>query len=195
MIVCPNPDCRAENEDGVLYCDQCGADLSQVEPEPGELQTPIDAQQEEEEPAGTVPPDATPPVGAVTIEPAPVPQVPVQPSVQAGTAKLRVLRGEKPGEEFSIIFEGLHVIGRADPEGKPVDMDLTDQEASLPAPSTSRQHAAIKFENGQYTIEDLGSTNGTYVNRGNRLQVGQPQVLNDGDEIIVGRIYLKFTLS
>jgi len=213
MIICPNPECGAENEDGVLYCDQCGFDLSQVEPQAEETEIPVVQPEETEvQPAeeevdiAAVPaveqeevaqPVVTPPPILETgvVEPQPVQEEPVQPAVEAGAAKLRVLRGEKPGEEFPIVFEGLHVIGRVDPEGKPVDIDLTDQEASLPSPSVSRQHAAIKFENRQYTIEDLGSTNGTYVNRGNRLQVGQPQELNDGDEVIVGRLYLKFTLA
>jgi pSer/pThr/pTyr-binding forkhead associated (FHA) protein len=36
-------------------------------------------------------------------------------------------------------------------------------------------------------IEDLGSTNGTFVNRGRRLAPGDRQPLKDGDEIIVGK--------
>ncbi len=183
MIICPNPDCKAQNEDGVLYCNQCGADLSQVAAQAEAAQLPEIAQ-----PVVTPPP--TLPAGIV--EPAQVQPEPVPTAAQGRTAKLRVLRGGKPGEEFPILFEGLHVIGRMDPEGKPVEIDLTDQEASLPSSSVSRQHAAIKFENGQYTIEDIGSANGTYVNRGNRLQIGVPQALNGGDEIIVGRVYLKF---
>ena len=188
MIICPNPDCKAENEDGVLYCDQCGAELSQAEPqsqpsEPPTVQPQERVPQPAAQPAGTPQTIVTPPPATATgiVEPAPVRPTPVQPVALESKAKLRVLRGGKPGEEFPILFEGLHVIGRMDPEGKPVDIDLTDQEASLPSPSVSRQHAAIKFENGQYTIEDIGSANGTYVNRGNRLQIGVPQALNDGD--------------
>ena len=49
MIICPNPDCRAKNEDGVLYCDQCGADLSEVEPQVQEIpEAPAVPQTEEE---------------------------------------------------------------------------------------------------------------------------------------------------
>ncbi len=34
----------------------------------------------------------------------------------------------------------------------------------LPSKSVSRKHARIFFRNDEYYIEDLGSTNGTYVN-------------------------------
>ena len=48
----------------------------------------------------------------------------------------------------------------------------------------SRQHARItRDQHGQYVIEDLGSTNGTFVN-GARLSA--PQVLHPGDTIEVG---------
>ena len=56
----------------------------------------------------------------------------------------------------------------------------------------SRRHARIKFIDGKYLIEDLGSTNGTYVNRGRRLLPGNPHILNDGDEVIVGKTFMRF---
>jgi len=46
-----------------------------------------------------------------------------------------------------------------------------------------------------YSIEDLGSTNGTYVNRGRRLLPGNAQPLNDGDEVIVGKTFLRFHIT
>ncbi len=44
----------------------------------------------------------------------------------------------------------------------------------------SRQHAAIKTSGGTVYVEDLGSTNGTFLN-GTKLNNGTPQQLNDGD--------------
>ena len=44
-------------------------------------------------------------------------------------------------------------------------------------------------------IEDLGSTNGTFVNRGRRLLPGSPQTLDEGDEIIVGKTFLRFHIN
>jgi len=59
----------------------------------------------------------------------------------------------------------------------------------------SRKHARIVRRNGAYFIEDLGSTNGTFVNRGRRLLPGTPQVLSEGDEIIVGKTFLRFQIN
>lgn len=191
MLICPK--CGYENDDGTPYCDDCGADLSEIEPQPQAGEEVIQPEEQESEPAAE--PAVTPAEETGMVEEEPEEKEPVQPEVQGGKAQLTVLRGENPGEEFPIVFEGLHVIGRKDPEGKPVDIDLTDQGASLPEPTVSRQHAAIKFENGKYTVEDLDSTNGTSINREPFLQVGQPQELNDGDTIILGRVHLKFTLT
>ncbi len=49
-------------------------------------------------------------------------------------------------------------------------------------PSISRQHARVIYENGQCTLLDLDSSNGSYIN-GNRIR---SQVLVDGDRIRVG---------
>jgi len=38
----------------------------------------------------------------------------------------------------------------------------------------------------------LGSTNGTFINRGRRLIPGIAQSIKDGDEIIVGKTFLRF---
>jgi pSer/pThr/pTyr-binding forkhead associated (FHA) protein len=107
-------------------------------------------------------------------------------------AKLIIQRGGKVGKEFPI--NGTEaMIGRWDADGgifPDVDLDQDDPEAKV-----SRRHARIQFSNNQYLIEDLGSTNGTFVNRGPRLAPGAKQPLKNGDEIIVGKTFLKFVLS
>jgi pSer/pThr/pTyr-binding forkhead associated (FHA) protein len=55
----------------------------------------------------------------------------------------------------------------------------------------SRQHARIFAEGTQILIEDLGSTNATYVNQ-KRLDQGQPHPLNDGDTLWLGHMEFKF---
>ncbi len=47
----------------------------------------------------------------------------------------------------------------------------------------SRKHARLNFQGGKYVIEDLGSTNGTFVN-GQRL--AGPVVLKSGDVVSLG---------
>ena len=50
-------------------------------------------------------------------------------------------------------------------------------------PEVSRRHTQISFQEGRYIIEDLGSTNGTFVN-GRRLNAPTP--LHNGDVIEMG---------
>jgi hypothetical protein len=113
-------------------------------------------------------------------------------SRQSLNAKLIIQRGGKVGKEFPINGSEA-LIGRWDADGgifPDVDLDQDDPEAKV-----SRRHARIQFLNDQYFVEDLGSTNGTFVNRGPRLAPGAKQPLKNGDEIIVGKTFLKFVLS
>lgn len=54
----------------------------------------------------------------------------------------------------------------------------------------SRQHARIVW-NGAYWIEDMNSTNGTFVN-GARIWPGQPTMLQPGDVITLGYTQMRF---
>jgi len=55
-----------------------------------------------------------------------------------------------------------------------------DNDLVLPATAIATNHARIFLEHGQYLLEDLGSSLGTYVDR-KRLQARQPHVLRSGD--------------
>ncbi len=70
-----------------------------------------------------------------------------------------------------------------------VDLDKHDSDAKV-----SRRHARILYTDGNYLIEDLGSTNGTFVNRGRRLIPGIAQSIDTGDEIIIGKTFYGFIL-
>jgi pSer/pThr/pTyr-binding forkhead associated (FHA) protein len=52
----------------------------------------------------------------------------------------------------------------------------------------SNVHARIFAKDGAYWLEDLGSTNGTYVNRG---KVSVPVAIGPGDEVRVGKATLE----
>src|SRR2546423_3514337 len=56
-------------------------------------------------------------------------------------------------------------------------------DVNLMDPEVSRRHAAIRSEGGSLAIEDLGSTNGTFVN-GERITV--VTVLRHGDSVRLG---------
>ena len=55
----------------------------------------------------------------------------------------------------------------------------------------SKRHAKIYKQDGAYVIEDLNSTNGTYVNQ-TRLSPGQQVRIHDGDAIRCGQLHLVF---
>ncbi|MHB1001230.1 MAG: FHA domain-containing protein [Armatimonadota bacterium] len=52
-------------------------------------------------------------------------------------------------------------------------------------PTVSRKHARIILDNSKCVIEDMGSTNGTYV-KGEKLLPSVPTEISDGDEIKIG---------
>jgi hypothetical protein len=111
------------------------------------------------------------------------------PLPQGVHATLLIERGTSVGTEFRLTSDESY-IGRWDADNgifPDVDLDTHDPEAKV-----SRRHARIIRENNKYSVEDLGSTNGTFINRGRRLIPGNRQSLNDGDEIIVGKTFLRF---
>lgn len=63
-----------------------------------------------------------------------------------------------------------------------------DQEVFLDDITVSRRHAEIRFEEGDWRLVDLGSLNGTYVNR----VAVQDQVLVSGDEVQIGKYRFRF---
>jgi FHA domain len=113
-------------------------------------------------------------------------------AIATAHAVLVIERGGLPGTEFKLTADD-STIGRWDADNgvfPDVDLDAFDQDAKV-----SRRHARIRRNNGSYYIEDLGSTNGTYVNRGRRLLPGNAQILSDGDEVIVGKTFLRFQIT
>jgi len=79
--------------------------------------------------------------------------------------------GPTPGVTFPLEGEQL-IIGR-DPSNS---VAINDAEIS-------RKHSRLTFQGGKYVLEDLGSTNGTFVN-GQRL--AGPVVLKAGDVVSLG---------
>lgn len=61
----------------------------------------------------------------------------------------------------------------------------------IPDPKVSRQHCRISSEDNEFFIEDLGSTNGTFLN-GARLSPAAKRRLNHEDSIQVGKAVLRF---
>ena len=70
--------------------------------------------------------------------------------------------------------------------GRSRDCDIT-----LEDPNSSRRHAELRNEDGNWIVTDLGSTNGVKVN-GRRVQEA---VLQPGDELAFGLARLRFELE
>ena len=84
------------------------------------------------------------------------------------------------------------ILGRAMPRSSEYLVDLTDHRAGLLG--VSRQHAIICRQGREYTIEDLRSTNGTWVNT-QRLVPGQPHTLKSGDQVQLGELILHVSFA
>jgi FHA domain len=182
----------AEAPDEVPVADEVDGNAPAPVAEEVPMAAPVEAappggngmEQPPEAPAAT--PEAKPVLESPpTIEP--LPPIPEAAPLPTGTQpRLVVLRGLKLNVEYPL-YEGLNFIGRADE--KPVDVDLEDQEPPDRVWS-SRQHAVINFEEGKLAIEDLNSSNGTFVNR-TRVYPNQKRPLNLGDVIQIGTVQLK----
>ena len=66
---------------------------------------------------------------------------------------------------------------------------LPDNDLVLDAPSLSRRHAVLAADAAGYTLSDLHSRNGTYLNG---AAVTHPVVVRDADEIRIGDVKLRF---
>ena len=192
MITCDR--CKTENLDGSQYCDECGAPLrpngrsSSYPNAGGGYQPPAShtghkgSNGSHAHSQGSQPEFAGRRVSAgLSFSSMRQPNKP--------HARLVIEKGRSSGKQF-MLSDLEAQIGRWDADGgifPDVDLDTDDPEAKV-----SRRHARITLSNGQYFLEDLGSTNGTFINRGKRLPPGQRQVLCDGDEIIVGKTFLRF---
>lgn len=64
----------------------------------------------------------------------------------------------------------------------------SSNDVCIPDLSVSGNHALISLEKGLFWLEDLNSTNGTYING----QAVQRQAIQSNDEIIIGKIRLAF---
>ncbi|MGV3621994.1 MAG: FHA domain-containing protein [Archangium sp.] len=89
---------------------------------------------------------------------------------------LKFISGKYQGGEFPLKGDKQLIIGRSS------ELDIVLVEDMV-----SRKHAKITLTGGKITIEDLGSTNGTFVN-GEKVKTSR---LKEGDRILVGTSILK----
>jgi pSer/pThr/pTyr-binding forkhead associated (FHA) protein len=99
--------------------------------------------------------------------------------------------GPMPGGATIVVLEGFY-------EGLEVPVDRSwvvigrgrGADVMIAEPTISRAHAAIGYEPPGFFVQDLGSTNGTWVNGAREKKAS----LKDGDEIQMGKLRLRVSL-
>ena len=105
-------------------------------------------------------------------------------------------RSTDPGPEANIILishPSNHRLGtryRFRPGSTLILGRAKDADVSIPdASSISRRHASLTYRIESVLLEDLGSTNGTYVND---VRIEEPTLLRSGDRFQIGSVHFKF---
>lgn len=97
-------------------------------------------------------------------------------SLPAGSALLVVKRGPNAGSRFLLDRETTSA-------GRHPDSDIFLDDVTV-----SRRHAEFRREGNDFVVVDVGSLNGTYVNR----EPVDTSVLANGDEVQIGKFRLVF---
>ncbi|GAP95829.1 FHA domain-containing protein [Leptolyngbya sp. NIES-2104] len=175
-IACPN--CGSSVQSDAGFCGQCGFNLKSVSapmlstpelPDPQQLPDPV-------VPDPLIEPD--PIVLPTQAEAAPKANSMTQ--IQQSFARLLNLQTSTEIE----LPPGLLVIHIGKPNDRiPPDIDVSGFPNSE---VVSRIHADIRIEGDAYYIEDVGSSNGTYINN-SPLPMGNRHRLRAGDRISLGK--------
>jgi hypothetical protein len=157
--------CGEPNPDGARFCSQCGTPLTRGGggERAGETTSIISFAGAE-----TADTEFEEPLSDTAVDALPV-----------GTALLVVRRGPNAGSRF-LLDHDLTTVGRH--PGSDIFLDDV---------TVSRRHAEFYRHAHGFTVRDVGSLNGTYVNR-DRIEESD---LQDGDEVQVGKFRLVFLLG
>lgn len=195
------PSCSTPTIPGEAFCDNCGASLlglgigvqgsgassvPPAQPAAPPLATPPVQAAPIPSAQSAAPPPATPPVQAA---PASQPSRPPTPDPRSLTLANYVLKLAN-GAIIALPAKAEAVIGREDaPSNNYPEVDLGPHNAL--AEGVGRRHARLTMQNGQVQIEDLDSTNGTFLNK-QRVVARQPTALAAGAELRLGKIAMTF---
>lgn len=165
--------CGRPNPDGARFCSNCGAQLTAPVPpgtgmpagpaapaRPGETTSTISLNRPEDGDFGD---DLFPDSAAFGALP-------------EGSALLLVMRGPNAGSRFRLD-------GDLTTAGRHPDSDIFLDDVTV-----SRRHAEFYRHGDRFTVRDVGSLNGTYVNR-ERIEEAE---LFGGDEVQIGKFRLLF---
>lgn len=161
--------CGRPNSEGARYCSNCGAQLtraastgsfSAIPAERGNETTSI----------------INPMAGEPEFTDEPSPDYSAADTLPPGTALLVVLRGPNAGSRFLLDADFTSA-------GRHPDSDIFLDDVTV-----SRRHAEFYRHGVRFTVRDVGSLNGTYVNR-ERIEEAE---LFGGDEVQIGKFRLLF---
>ena len=166
MIVCPS--FQHENIDGTVFCDECGMQLTGLDP--------LITQNISEEQLTNITEDLR--------------RTEALPKDYGAWASIHLVAS---GQILPLADRTEFTLGRVG-EAQPImpDIDLTPYQAY--ASGVSRLHAVIKREHEQVYVMDLDSSNGTYLN-GKRLQPNSMQALSHGDMLSLGKLKIQVLLE
>ncbi len=185
------PYCGAETRPGDNFCLNCGNRLLPATPSPQQVQPAGDATIAAPEDWGASAPATS--SGITWGEPSSSPvatSAPEQPTLRepssAPVAQATLDKLQEPGRFIlrSDSGESLQEYSLDKPEiviGRAPNSDILLSKDKL----TSRRHATVFYENGQYMLRDEHSANGTFVN-GQQLDEGASHLLKDGDQVGIG---------
>ena len=171
MILCPT--CHNNEPSGALFCSECGARLVILEIP---TTNAIDRNQ----------------TGLLMFQPR-SPSPPPTPSTSSGLPDAVVsLHLIESGMILHLPRQNEITLGRI-AEGQPIlpDVDLSPYEAF--SQGVSRLHSALKLNNQQVFINDLGSSNGTRVN-GQKITPNADYPLNHGDVVALGKFKIQILI-
>lgn len=116
-----------------------------------------------------------------------------------GSSKFRTigLLAPEPGGVMELKRKGYLVPLAGEGAPEPLDSPqwvvgrASDLNCQIPDPKVSRRHARILAVHNRYYVQDLGSTNGTFVNR-NRVTNAR---LTHGDLVAFGKTVFRFAIA
>lgn len=167
MPFCTN--CGHDNPEGANFCAQCGAPLTSAPPQP-----PTPSSVSSGDTTRTIPAVVDDTTGDLN----PVDEAAVH-ALPQGSALLIVQRGPNAGSRFLLD----HDVTTA---GRHVDSDIFLDDISV-----SRRHVQFLRTPEGVRVKDLGSLNGTYVNR----ELVDEALLQPEDEVQVGKFRLVYYAS
>jgi hypothetical protein len=167
MVKCPV--CQIKYPENTLFCEECGAYLSGDRPEETDpLAVGEVTWMEREETREAAEEDITSPLGL----------------------KLTIPDSE---HDVEVLLTKEVKIGRLDPISASFpDVDLTSEDGL--DRGVSRRHAKITRCGREVFIEDLGSLNGTFLNR-EKLAPFLPQAIKSGDELQLGGLTVRVSFT